>query len=148
MSFAGLKWFSGKKDAKEEAQRLVLEEFHNIKKLLRKQAIMIEELHREQAAAAAARENSYTEPLIELCDSVFYLHRAFQSPGIMSRQHVQVLNMVMKKMERYAASLGLEIILEEGIAFDSRLHEAVANQSPGSEVWISRTGSIRLSAGR
>ncbi len=42
--------------------------------------------------------------------------------------------MVMKKMERYAASLGLEIILEEGIAFDSRLHEAVANQSPGSEV--------------
>ncbi len=39
MSFSGLKWFSGKKDAKEEAQRLVLEEFHNIKKLLRKQAV-------------------------------------------------------------------------------------------------------------
>ncbi len=126
-------WFSKKKDEKEKAQHIVLEEFDNIKKLLRKQAVMIEELRREQKAAAAARENRDLEPLLELCDSIFYLHRAFQTPGLMSRQHAQVLNMVMKNLERFAASQELEMILEEGAAFDSKIHEAVANRSPESE---------------
>ncbi|MHC1727549.1 MAG: nucleotide exchange factor GrpE [Syntrophobacteraceae bacterium] len=132
MAFGKLKWFSGKKDAKEKAEQLVREEFDSVKKLLRKQTIMVEELYRGQQAAATAGENRHTGHLIELCDSIFYLYRAFQSPGIMSRQHAQVLNMVMKKMERLSASLGLEMILEEGVSFDSRLHEAVANRSPGS----------------
>ena len=133
MAFGKLKWFSGKKDAKEKAEQLVLNEFDKVRKLLRKQAIMVEELCRGQQAAAAAGENRHTEHLIELCDSIFYLHRAFQNPGIMSRQHAQVLSMVLKKMEQLAASFGLEMILEEGAPFDSRLHEAVANRSPGSE---------------
>ena len=133
MAFGSLKWFSGRKEAKEKARQAVLEEFDNVKKLLRKQAVMIEELRRGQDAALAAVENRDKGRLIELCDSVFYLHRAFQSPGIMSRQHAQVLRMVMERMGQFAASLGLEMILEEGIPFDSRLHEAVVNRSPGSE---------------
>lgn len=133
MAFGKLKWFSGEKDAKEKAEQLVLDEFDSVKKLLRKQAIMVEELCRRQQAAAAAGESRHTEHLIELCDSIFYLHRAFQNPGIMSRQHAQVLGMVIKKMEQLAGSFGLEMILEEGVPFDPRLHEAVANRSPGSE---------------
>ena len=51
----------------------------------------------------------------------------------MSSQHAQVLNMVMKKAETFAASLGIEMILDEGVSFDPRLHEAVENRSPGSD---------------
>jgi molecular chaperone GrpE (heat shock protein) len=50
----------------------------------------------------------------------------------MSRQHAQVLNMVLQKVDRFAASLDLEMILEAGMPFDPRVHEAVANRSPGS----------------
>ncbi len=134
MAFGNLKWFSRKKDAMDETRQLAIEEFQTVKKLLRKQTIMIEEVRREQEAAAAVRKSSDTEHLIELCDSVFHLYRAFQSPGIMSRQHVQALEMVMKKLERFALSRGLEMILEESLAFDSSIHEAVANLSPESEI--------------
>jgi molecular chaperone GrpE (heat shock protein) len=41
--------------------------------------------------------------------------------------------MVMKKAELFAASLGIEMILDEGVFFDPRLHEAVENRSPGSD---------------
>ncbi len=41
--------------------------------------------------------------------------------------------MVMKKAELFAASLGMEMILDEGVSFDPRLHEAVENRSPGSD---------------
>jgi molecular chaperone GrpE len=40
--------------------------------------------------------------------------------------------MVLKKMDRFAASLGVKIILEEGTPFDPVVHEAVANRNPGS----------------
>jgi molecular chaperone GrpE len=51
----------------------------------------------------------------------------------MSRQHAQVLNMVLKKADGLAAFFGLEMILAEGIPFDPRVHEAVANRTPDSQ---------------
>jgi molecular chaperone GrpE len=51
----------------------------------------------------------------------------------MSRQHAQVLNMVLNKLHRFASSLDLELVLDEGAPFDPEIHEAVANRSPGSQ---------------
>ena len=132
MGFEKLLWFQRRKKEKDEAQRLVLEELQGLKKTLRKQSVMMEEVRREQEALAA-KEGQDTEPLLDLCDAIFYLHRAFQSPGLMSRQHAQVLNMALMKAHRFAASLGLEMILDEGIPFDPRRHEAVSNRTPGSQ---------------
>ncbi len=131
MVFDKLGWFQRNKKEKEEAQRVVLDEFQGLRKLLRKQSVLIEEVHREQEALAA-REHHGLGPLLDLCDSVFYLHRAFHNPGLMSRHHAQVLNMVLKKMDRFAASLGVKIVLDEGVPFDPRMHEAVTNRDPGS----------------
>jgi len=128
--FDNLRWFQRGRKEREEARRLVMEELQSLRKLVRKQSVMIEEMRREQEAIAARK--SRNEPLIELCDSIFYLHRAFQNPGLMSRQHAQVLNMVFHRVHRFAASLGFEMILEEGIPFNPGVHEAVANRSPGS----------------
>lgn len=128
--FDNLKWFQRGRQEREEARRLVMEELQGLRKLVRKQSLMIEEMRRDQEALAARK--SRNEPLLELCDSIFYLHRAFQSPGLMSRQHAQVLNMVLHRVHRFAASLGLEMILEEGIPFNPEVHEAVANRSPGA----------------
>lgn len=132
MGLENLWWFQRRKEEKEEAQRLVLEELQGLRIVLRKQAALLEEVHRQQAALAA-RESQNPEPILDLCDAVFYLHRAFQSPGLMSRQHAQVLNMALAKVLRFAASLGFEMILEEGTPFDPRVHEAVLNRTPGSQ---------------
>lgn len=131
MAFGMIKWFQSRKEEEEKDRALVLEEIQSIKKLLRKQSVLMEEVRSEQDAAAAGKNRS-TNSAMELCDSVFYLHRAFRHPGFMSSQHAQVLNMVMKKAEAFAASLGIEMILDEGVSFDPRLHEAVENRSPGS----------------
>ena len=128
--FDNLRWFQRGRKEREEARRLVMEELQSLRKLVRKQSVMIEEMRREQEALAARK--SRNEPLIELCDSIFYLHRAFQNPGLMSRQHAQVLNMVFHRVHRFADSLGFEMIMEEGIPFNPGVHEAVANRSPGS----------------
>jgi molecular chaperone GrpE (heat shock protein) len=133
MGFEYFKRLQSKRKEKEEAQRRLVEELEGLKKLLRKQSVLMEEVRRGQEALMAKKRRS-PEPLLDLCDSIFYLHRAFQNPGLMSRQHAQVLNMVLNKAHRFAASLGLEMILEEGIPFDPRVHEAVANRSPGSNL--------------
>ena len=132
MEFGKIKWFQNRKEAKEEARAFILEEIQSIKKLLRKQSVLVEEVLRKQEASAAGK-NRGTNSVIELCDSVFYLHRAFRHPGFMSRQHAQVLNMVMKKAELFAASMDIEMILDEGVSFDPRLHEAVENRSHGTD---------------
>lgn len=132
MAFGKIKWFQGRKEEKEKDRALVLEEIQSIKKLLRKQSVLMEEVRREQEAVTVGKNRS-TNSVMELCDSVYYLHRAFRHPGFMSREHSQVLNMVMKKAELFAASLGMEIILDEAVPYDPRLHEAIENRSPGSE---------------
>jgi molecular chaperone GrpE (heat shock protein) len=150
MGLTNLSWFrrKGKEQTKdkEEAQRLVLEELQGLKKLLRKQSMQIEEVHREQEALAA-KEPQNMEPLLDLCDAVFYLERAFHNPGLMSRQHAQVLKMVLQKADRFAASFGLKMILEEGMPFDPQQHEAVANRSPGAHplqvIEVIRPGYLR-----
>lgn len=128
--FGNLGWFRRKQEQEEEdPQRLILEETQNLKKLFRKQGMLLEEVHREQQASAAGKKRDL-EPLIDLCDALFYLQRAFQNPGLMSRQHAQVLNMVHQRMHRFAISFGLEMILAEGIPFDARIHEVVTNRTP------------------
>ncbi len=49
-------WLQRKKKDKQEAQRLVMEEFQGLKKLLRKQSVLIEEVRREQEALAAKKQ--------------------------------------------------------------------------------------------
>lgn len=131
MAFESLGWFQGRKKEREEAQRLLLEEIQGLKKHLRKQSALIEEVRREQEAIAA-KQPEEAGRLIDLCDAVFYLQRAFQSPGLMSRQHAQVVSMVIKRMDRFAALLDLQTVMEEGVPFDPDIHEAIANRSPGA----------------
>jgi molecular chaperone GrpE (heat shock protein) len=128
-------WFRRKHLEREASQQLIMNEFQSLKKLFRKQSVLIEEVRREQQAALAdesSEESPDLEPLVDLCDAVFYLQRAFRPPGLMSRQHAQVLNLVIRKMDRFALSFGLEMIQEEGTSFDPGIHEAVENRTPGA----------------
>jgi molecular chaperone GrpE (heat shock protein) len=132
MRLGDFKWFRRKRDEEAaESRRLILEETQGLKKLLRKQSILIEEVRREQEAAAAGKRAD-VKPLLDLCDSVFHLQRAFRSPGLMSRQHAQAVSMVSNRLGLFAASAGVEMIFEEGVPFDPRIHEALVNRSPDS----------------
>ncbi len=131
MAFDYFKWFQGKSKESEEARRALLDDVQGIKKLLRKQVVLIEEVRREQEVLTV-KHRPTCEPLMELCDAVYHLQRAFQSPGLMSRQHAQVLQLVHVKLDRFAASQGIQMIVQEGVRFDPGVHEAVANRSPGA----------------
>jgi len=123
-------WFRPQQAAEEQnPQRLILEETQNLKKLLRKQGLLLEAVHQEQQVLAN-RDQQDLEPLLDLCDAFFHLRRAFQNPGLMSRQHAQVLHLVHQRLHRFALAFGIEMILTEGIPFDARLHEVVSNRNP------------------
>jgi len=131
MILDSFRWIWHRRDEKEKFEGLLLEEIQALKKLLRRQSVLIEEVRRDQEALRPGR-HQVNEPLLELCDAVFYLQHSFRNPGLMSRQHAHVLNMVFKKLEQFAGYMDLQIILEEGVPFDPRIHEAVVNRSPGS----------------
>ncbi|HBD08091.1 MAG TPA: hypothetical protein DCZ69_07490 [Syntrophobacteraceae bacterium] len=46
MGLVNFSWLQRKKKKEQEAQRLVMEEFQGLKKLLRKQSVLIEEVRR------------------------------------------------------------------------------------------------------
>ncbi len=131
MILDSFRWIWHRRDEKEKFEGLLLEEIQALKKLLRRQSVLIEEVRRDQEAFAS-REHQINKPLLELCDAVFHLQHSFRNPGLMSRQHVHVLSMVFKKLEQFAGYMDLQIILEEGVPFDPRIHESVFNRNPGS----------------
>ena len=135
MAFEGFKWFRRRKEEEERSRALLLEEVQGLKKLLRKQSVMIEEVRRAQESFSAGQKRS-NEPIFELCDSVFYMHRAFRGTGLVSGEHTRVFHMVLDKLRRFAASAGLDIIVDEGTPFDPRVHEAIDNRSPGAQSLI------------
>lgn len=133
MGFLKIGWLQKKEDEKANESALILEEVQGIKKVLRKQSLLMEEMRNGQEAAASVGRDRRTDSAVELCDAVFHLKRAFRHPGFMSCQHAQALDMVMKKAAALAVSLGLEMILEEGIPFDPGIHEVLENRSAGSD---------------
>ena len=58
MAFGMIKWFQSRKEEEEKDRALVLGEIQSIKKLLRKQSVLIEEVRREQDAATGGKNRS------------------------------------------------------------------------------------------
>ncbi len=63
--FRNLGWLRPKKEEGEEEEdphRLILEETQSLKKLFRKQGVLLEEVHREQQASAAGKRSATWVP--------------------------------------------------------------------------------------
>jgi len=126
-----LRWFRRTEEKGKDLEEAILNELQGVKKLVRKQGILLEELHKERSLTDT-KERWHPGPVMDLCDALFYLGRALRAEGSVSSRRGQALNLVMEKVEHLADLYDLEVIIIAGVDFDPGIHEAVANQSPGA----------------
>ncbi|KJR42421.1 co-chaperone GrpE [Candidatus Magnetoovum chiemensis] len=66
-------------------------------------------------------------------DNYFYLSAAFKEKEALSAGQEEALEIVWQKVRRMLFSIGLEIIMDSNIPFNSKTHEAVENRSEASD---------------
>lgn len=108
----------------------ILEELRALKKLSRKQGLLLEKLREEWIEQSTCELTLEFAPLLTFADAFFYLARTFQGSGELSPERRQSFDMVWRTLDALLEAAELRMIREPGVAFDARLHEAVANRSP------------------
>jgi len=108
----------------------ILEELRVLKKLSRKQGLLMEKLREEFLEQSTRKLNLDHAPLLTFADAFFYLDRSFHGPAELSPERRQAFEMVWQTLDEALAVVEILMIREIGVTFDERLHEAVANLSP------------------
>ena len=108
----------------------ILQEVQAVKKLLRKQTILLEKTREELLDQKERKALQDLAPLLAFADAFFYLDRSFQEVEDLSPQRRQALEMVWHKLDRMLAAAEIKMIRQTNIPFDEHLHEAVENLSP------------------
>lgn len=126
-------------DATSAQGEKVEADFAELKKLVRRQGIQQETLVRDLAAkidtlpAALSPDKVALRPdsLMEVAESFFHLEAAllFAGGGAETRE---AIGMVWEKLDGLCRESALETVRQSGIAFDSRIHEAI-DRAPDGE---------------
>lgn len=105
----------------------IIDELGDIKKILRKQGILIEMLKKEILERIAEKEFSgrNLQLFSDAVDSFFYLDMSLQEISGLSPKQKEAAGIVWQKLELMLFSAGIEVIHKTGVSFDSSLHEAV-----------------------
>jgi molecular chaperone GrpE (heat shock protein) len=114
-------------------------EIVELKKLVRRQGIQQEALVRDIStkidtlafADGVKESDSRPDSLMELAETFFHLQTALVHLGI-EHETLEALEIVWEKLGEVCNEVGLEIILESGVPFDSRMHEAL-DRAPAGE---------------
>jgi len=105
----------------------IIDELGDIKKILRKQGILIEMLKKEILERIAEKEFSgrNLQLFSDVVDSFFYLDMSLQEISGLSPKQKEAAGIVWQKLELMLFSAGIEVIHKTGVSFDPSLHEAV-----------------------
>ncbi len=105
----------------------IIDELGDIKKILRKQGILIEMLKKEILERIAEKEFSgrNLQLFSDAVDSFFYLDMSLQEISGLSPKQKEAAGIVWQKLELMLFSAGIEVIHKTGVSFDPSLHEAV-----------------------
>jgi molecular chaperone GrpE len=105
----------------------IIDEIGDIKKILRKQGILIEMLKKEILERIAEKEFSgrNLQLFSDAVDSFFYLDMSLQEISGLSPKQKEAAGIVWQKLELMLFSAGIEVIHKTGVSFDPSLHEAV-----------------------
>jgi len=105
----------------------IIDEIGDIKKILRKQGILIEMLKKEILERIAEKEFSgrNLQLFSDVVDSFFYLDMSLQEISGLSPKQKEAAGIVWQKLELMLFSAGVEVIHKTGVSFDPSLHEAV-----------------------
>ncbi|MDD2463946.1 MAG: nucleotide exchange factor GrpE [Desulfobulbus sp.] len=112
------------------------EEFRGVRKMLRKQAQVLEELHGRQGHESPAVKGRTKGSSIELATAFFHLHQSLRERVAESPAHREAIALFWLQLDRSLQEIDVRMIREEGAPFDARLHRAVLSRGEGSGEWV------------
>ncbi len=117
----------------ETIQASLHEEFRGMRKILRKQSLVIEALRTKlDTFSHTSRSGGSNEELMQLASAFFHLGQSLGDQAIISPQRREAVSLFWLQLEQLLDQENIEIIREQGVLFDSRLHRAVLAHEPGA----------------
>jgi len=114
-----------------QVQRLA-EETRDMKKAVRRQAVINESLMEELLGKIEAMGAGDLDLYLDLARAYFFLDKNLRETEGAPPGRVRAAGMVWEKLEALLASAGIEMIRLSGVDFDPGLHEAVGKEeAPG-----------------
>ena len=119
--------FFTKHDETTQATELLQTELGELKKILRKQSMVIEMFKNEVIEHIDTKSVNDTslDSLKELGDSFFYLEKMIVDSFSLSASQEESFSLAWSKIEKILNGCNLELIREAGVPFHARIHEAV-----------------------
>lgn len=115
----------------ETIQASLYEEFRGMRKILRKQSLVIEELRTKlDTLPQTSQSEGSNEELMQLASAFFHLGQSLGEQAIISPQRREAVSLFWLQLEQLLDREDIEIIREQGVPFDSRLHRAVLAHEP------------------
>ncbi|MBV5318033.1 MAG: nucleotide exchange factor GrpE [Desulfobulbaceae bacterium] len=116
-----------------EVQALLSEEFRGLRKILRKQALVVEELRaRSGEAAKPQRQDRAGEGLMQMASTFFHLDQSLRDQALSSPQRREAVFLFWLQLEQLLDREDIQMIREQGVPFDPRLHRAVLAHESGA----------------
>jgi molecular chaperone GrpE (heat shock protein) len=114
---------------KEEKRRVsnedLLEEVEAIKKILRKQNLVLEVFKKETSERLERYEIGKIQPFLDLAENFFHLSSFFTEKEDIQAREEEAIEIVWQKLESLLSTAGIRIIRYSGVAFDPALYQAV-----------------------
>jgi len=112
------------------------EEFRGVRKMLRKQTQVLEDLHNRQGHESPAVKGRTEGGVIDLATAFFHLHQSLRERVAQSPAHREAIALFWLQLDRSLQEIDMRMIREEGAPFDARLHRAVLSRGEGSGEWV------------
>jgi len=114
-----------------DIQESMAAEFNAVKKLLRKQSLLVEEM-RSTLSQETSEEPSdpLDEQLMRLAAAFFHLDQSVRGQAGFSSQRRETFDLFWLHVEQLLATRAIQMIREAGGAFDPRRHQAVLTRAP------------------
>ncbi len=117
----------------EEIRISMAEEFRGLRKMVRKQAVVVEGLQvKLDALPVAQRAADSSEELVRLASAFFHLDHSLQDQTAHTPQRREAVALFWLQLEQLLDKEHIQMIREPGVPFDPRLHQAVLTREPGA----------------
>ncbi|WP_448873949.1 nucleotide exchange factor GrpE [Desulfobulbus propionicus] len=120
----------------EQVRSTLVEEFRGLRKMVRKQGQVLEELHGLQARYSPSVKGGTDEGLITLATAFFHLHQSLVDRLADSPAHREAMALFWLQLDRGLHEIDVRMIREKGAPFDARLHRAVLSRGTGTGEWV------------